>query len=188
MSLVFIALALILAGGILPLFAGRNLRLIKATGATGVAAGSLLGLLAVAPRLLEATVEQASFAYLQVLHLDFRLDALAAFFLVTIFAICSLAAIYSVGYLHRSDQARRTAAHYLCFALLTVAMALVVLAENLLAFLLAWEAMSLSSFFLVMYDHEAEENRRAGYLYFVFSQVGAHVPAPSIPGRQAGCI
>ncbi len=52
-------------------------------------------------------------------------------------------------------------------------MALVVTAGNLIAFMLSWEIMSLSSFFLVVYDYEARENRRAGYLYFVFSQVGA---------------
>jgi len=33
--------------------------------------------------------------------------------------------------------------------------------------------MSLSSFFLVIYDHQKSENRKAGFLYFVFSHVGA---------------
>ena len=33
--------------------------------------------------------------------------------------------------------------------------------------------MSLSSFFLVIYDYQSPENRKAGYLYFVFSHVGA---------------
>jgi hydrogenase-4 component B len=39
--------------------------------------------------------------------------------------------------------------------------------------MLSWEIMSLSSFFLVIYDHTSAENRKAGYLYFVFSHVGA---------------
>jgi hydrogenase-4 component B len=52
-------------------------------------------------------------------------------------------------------------------------MALVVTANNLISFILSWEIMSLSSFFLVVYNYETAENRRAGYLYFVFSQVGA---------------
>ena len=67
----------------------------------------------------------------------------------------------------------RTAGNYLFFSLLTISMALVVAANNLITFMLAWEIMSLSSFFLVVYDYEAGENRKAGYLYFVFTQVGA---------------
>ncbi|MGA6926068.1 MAG: proton-conducting transporter membrane subunit [Desulfosarcina sp.] len=52
-------------------------------------------------------------------------------------------------------------------------MALVVAADNMIAFLVSWEIMSLSSFFLVIHDHQVPENRKAGYLYFVFSHVGA---------------
>ncbi|MCP4719954.1 MAG: hydrogenase, partial [Desulfobacteraceae bacterium] len=57
--------------------------------------------------------------------------------------------------------------------LLIAAMALVVTAANIITFMLSWEIMSLSSFFLVVYNYESEENRRAGYLYFIFSHVGA---------------
>ncbi len=65
------------------------------------------------------------------------------------------------------------AANYLFFSLLIISMALVVTAANMIAFMLSWEIMSLSSFFLVIYDHTSAENRKAGYLYFVFSHVGA---------------
>ena len=52
-------------------------------------------------------------------------------------------------------------------------MAMVVMSANMITFLLAWELMSISSFFLVMYDYESSENRKAGYLYFIFAQGGA---------------
>jgi hydrogenase-4 component B len=52
-------------------------------------------------------------------------------------------------------------------------MALVVTAANIITFMLSWEIMSLSSFFLVIYNHHSAENRKAGFLYFVFSHVGA---------------
>jgi len=65
------------------------------------------------------------------------------------------------------------ASHYLFFSLLVASMALVVTAANMITFMLCWEIMSLSSFFLVVYRYESDENRSAGYLYFVFSQVGA---------------
>ena len=63
--------------------------------------------------------------------------------------------------------------NYLFFSLLVISMALVVTAGNMIAFLLSWEVMSLSSFFLVVYNYASAENRLAGRLYFIFSQVGA---------------
>ena len=52
-------------------------------------------------------------------------------------------------------------------------MALVACAGNLVTFALAWELMSLSSFFLVIYDVHKKETRDAGYIYFIFTQAGA---------------
>ncbi|MCP4688788.1 MAG: hydrogenase, partial [Desulfobacterales bacterium] len=101
------------------------------------------------------------------------IDGLAAFFLTAIFAVCALAALFSYHYMNSPEKATRAAANYLFFSLLVVSMALVVTAENMIAFMLSWEIMSLSSFFLVIYDHGSAENRKAGYLYFIFSHVGA---------------
>jgi hydrogenase-4 component B len=71
-----------------------------------------------------------------------------------------------------TEKALRTATNYFFFSLLVASMALVVVAANMITFMLSWEIMSLSSFFLVIYDHQTPENRKAGYLYFVFSHVG----------------
>jgi hydrogenase-4 component B len=59
------------------------------------------------------------------------------------------------------------------FSILAVSMAMVVTAANIITFMLSWEIMSLSSFFLVIRDYQKKENRYAGFLYFVFSHVGA---------------
>jgi len=152
---------------------GRRLTAIRTTGALGIATGSLLGLIHAVTLLGTGGTHSASYRYLHTFNLAFRLDGLAAFFLVAIFTICLLAALYSFHYMDDPDRPGRTAAHYLLFALLTVSMALVVTANNMLAFAFAWEIMSLSSFFLVLYHYEEEANRRAGLLYLIFSQVGA---------------
>jgi hydrogenase-4 component B len=115
----------------------------------------------------------ADFNYLNALSLSFQIDTLSAFFLMAIFAVSMLASLYSYHYLDHPDKALRTASTYLFFSLLVVSMALVVTAANLITFMLSWEIMSLSSFFLVIFNYESQENRKAGYLYFVFSQVGA---------------
>ena len=173
MNVFFMALALVLAGGILPLLLGKRFLSLRYVGAAGIGVGSFLGCLDAVRSLLEGTSANASWVYLQVFELSFRSNSLSAFFLMAIFGVSSLAALYSFHYMDDPAKARRTAAHYLFFSLLVISMALVVVADGMLTFLIAWELMTLSSFFLVICDHEKSDNRRAGYLYFVFSHVGA---------------
>ncbi|MCP4901292.1 MAG: hydrogenase, partial [bacterium] len=169
----FTALALVLAGGVLPLFVGKRFTLSRVVGVVGIGIGSLLGCLDAVRTLLAGASYTATYSYLQAFELSFRLNTLSAFFLVAIFAVSSIAALYSFHYMDDSTKPRRTAAHYFFFSVLVTAMALVVVADGMIAFLLSWELMTLSSFFLVIHDHEEADNRKAGYQYFVFSHVGA---------------
>jgi hydrogenase-4 component B len=173
MNLFFLSLAIIFCGGLLSLIFWRQFTLMKISGVLAIGAGCLLGLIDAGTKLFNPGPYAASFKYLNAFSLSFQIDALSAFFLVAIFTICLLAALYSYHYMDDPQKAFRTAGSYLFFSLLTISMALVVTAGNLIAFMLSWEIMSLSSFFLVVYNYEAEENRKAGYLYFVFTQVGA---------------
>jgi formate hydrogenlyase subunit 3/multisubunit Na+/H+ antiporter MnhD subunit len=52
-------------------------------------------------------------------------------------------------------------------------MALVLVADDAYFFMVAWETMALSSFFLVTSDHRHAEIRRAGYLYILIAHLGA---------------
>ena len=173
MHLFFLSLALIVGGGVFPLFLWRRFGLMKAAGVAVMVSGCLLGTIDAGARLIRPAAFATRFDYPGAFTLAFSIDSLSAFFLVAIFSISLLAAVYSIHYMDNPKKALRTAAHYLFFALLVAAMALVVTAGNLITFMLSWEIMSLSSFFLVVYNYEAAENRKAGYLYFVFSQVGA---------------
>src|SRR5581483_10135981 len=51
-------------------------------------------------------------------------------------------------------------------------MNLVVLANDAFSFLIAWEFMSLTSWALVMANHRAPENARAGYIYLLMASFG----------------
>jgi len=53
------------------------------------------------------------------------------------------------------------------------AMALVMLADDAYAFMVCWELMALSSFFLVTTNHRIPEIQRAGFLYLLVAHVGA---------------
>jgi hypothetical protein len=133
----------------------------RGAGATLIAAGSLLGLVDAARQLYAPVAVTATIDLLNTVPITFTSDSLSAFFLVAIFAVSGLTAVYSFHYMDKSDHAGRTAAHFLFFSLLIAAMALVVTADNMVAFILCWEIMSLSSFFLVVYSYEKEQNRRA---------------------------
>jgi hydrogenase-4 component B len=169
----FIALILIFIGGISPLFLWRRFALMKGVGVLAIAAGCGAGFKHAIALLMQTGTQTASFEYLNAFTIAFKIDPLAAFFLVAIFAVSLLAAVYSYHYMDNPAKALRCAANYLCFSLLVATMALVVTANNMITFMLCWEIMSLSSFFLVVYNYEVPAHRKAGYLYFVFSQVGA---------------
>ena len=49
----------------------------------------------------------------------------------------------------------------------------VVLADDAYAFMVMWETMALSSFFLVTANHRIPEVRSAGYLYITMARIGA---------------
>ena len=59
------------------------------------------------------------------------------------------------------------------YALFLAGMFLVVLADDALFFLIAWEMMAAASYFLVLFEDERIENRRAAFLYLVVAHVGA---------------
>ncbi len=169
----FLSLLIILCGGVLPLLIFRHFVMMRLVAVLFTATGCALGLIHAARRLFGPVAVQTNLPFANSFPFEFRFDSLSSFFLVAIFTVSLLAVIYSFHYMNRPERAFRTAGCYLFSSVLIVAMALVVTASNIVSFLISWELMSLSSFFLVIYDYEAEENRRAGYLYAVYSQVGA---------------
>ena len=173
MNLFFLSIMIIASGGLLPLLLFRQFTLMKILGVLGISVGCALGMMDAVSKLSHDGSATASFDYLNTLSLAFQIDGLSAFFLLVIFGVCLLAAIYSFHYMNNAEKALRTATNYFFFSLLVASMALVVTADNMITFMLSWEIMSLSSFFLVIYDHQVPENRKAGYLYFIFSHVGA---------------
>ena len=77
------------------------------------------------------------------------LDGLSAFFLLPILGIGALSAIYGTEYLRPYQERKSLGSSWFLFNILVASMMMVVVARNVLLFLVAWEAMSLSSFFLV---------------------------------------
>jgi formate hydrogenlyase subunit 3/multisubunit Na+/H+ antiporter MnhD subunit len=99
----------------------------------------------------------------------FRLDALAAFFLLVVNLGGAAASLYALGYGRHEDAPHRVLPFYPAFL---AAMNLVVLAADAYTFLLAWELMSLASWALVVSQHRVAENLRAGTIYIVMASFG----------------
>jgi hydrogenase-4 component B len=99
----------------------------------------------------------------------FRLDALAAFFLVVVNLGGAAASAYGLGYGRHEPAPARVLPFFPAFL---AAMNLVVVADDAFAFLFAWEFMSLTSWALVMAHHHEQGNAQAGYVYLVMASFG----------------
>ncbi len=102
-----------------------------------------------------------------------RLDALSGFFLMTIGLVVCAVGIYGPSYVRGFEHGRESLTALGGFTGLFLAgMLLVVLANDAFLFMVAWELMSLSSYFLVAFQHENAANRRAAFLYLLMAHVG----------------
>lgn len=173
MNFFLFSLTILFAGGIFSLLTFRQFSLMKTGYITITATGCLIGLYSIVAPLQDVVVMSFSQPWLHIFNLSFTLDSLSAFFLIPIFAICPLAVLYSYHYMDKPEQSGRTGVNFFFTNMLIASMALVATADNIISFALAWELMSLSSFFLVMHEYQKEDTRRAGYIYFIFAQAGA---------------
>jgi len=101
-----------------------------------------------------------------------RLDALSSVFIAVLGAASAGISVFGAGYFRRGQG---TPPGLLClqYHLFLAAMGLVLLADDAYAFMVAWETMALSSYFLVTAQHRIQEIRSAGFLYLLIAHVGA---------------
>lgn len=172
MQILLTSLSILVLGGCLSLATGWHNRLSHAVGTISGVIGSLVGLWACF-LLTQATPQNFSVLWATAgINLSLRVDHLSLFFLLPIFLLTLCCAIYATSYLHTTTRKWQYGYHWFFFNLLAASMVLVVTAANGLFFLIAWEIMSLSSFFLVSYDYAEEEVRKAGWLYLIATHCG----------------
>ncbi|MDX8408451.1 MAG: hydrogenase 4 subunit B [Mariprofundales bacterium] len=102
------------------------------------------------------------------LPMHMRMDALASFFSLVIGSLVLPVAIYSQGYLR--DETRLTPVA-IFMPLFVLGMQGVVMSNDAFTFMLFWELMSVSSYFLVTFKHEDLENRKAGFIYLLMAHL-----------------
>ena len=157
-----------LAGLVRPLslrFISRVLFPLGAMGGLVLMAAALLGIPAApATRVLPLGLPDLPF------HI--RLDALSAFFIGLLGVAVVGISLFSTGYFRRG---KGTAPGLLClqYHLFLAAMVTVLLADDAYLFMVAWETMAITSYFLVTSSHKIPEIRSAGFLYLLIAHIGA---------------
>jgi hydrogenase-4 component B len=146
---------------------GRALTAVGA--AVGAGAGSALGTSVIISGVPYTAV------FVEILPLTgvaLRIDGLGAFFLVIIGLVGVAAAIYGLGY--SAGYTGRYSLRLLgaMFNVLLLALSVQVMADNALTFLIAWEAMSLSAYWMVLTEHDQPGTVHAGVWYIAMTHAG----------------
>ena len=100
------------------------------------------------------------------------LDALSAFFFIPVVLFGGLGSVYGLGYWPQRRHPGNGRKLRLFWGLLVAGMSLLVISRHAMAFLLGWEVMALSAFFLVSTEDHRDECRRAGWTYLIATHVG----------------
>ncbi|PIQ15887.1 MAG: hypothetical protein COW67_05970 [Flavobacteriales bacterium CG18_big_fil_WC_8_21_14_2_50_32_9] len=103
------------------------------------------------------------------------IDQLSAFFIIIINFTVLTGIIYAKGYLQpyfNKKSKTELAIHYFNFVWLHFSMLLVCMIRDGLAFLIVWEIMSISSFFLVLFESEKKETIKIGLNYLIQMHIG----------------
>jgi hydrogenase-4 component B len=106
------------------------------------------------------------------LSLTYSIDPLSAWFLVVLSTLAIPIAAFSIAYTSHGRLASRAPFLGIAFNVLLLAVELVFVAGDAIAFLFGWELMTLATAALVATEHEAPENRRSAYVYLMMSHVG----------------
>ena len=173
MSLTLLALALIAISGVPGLAAHRRAAWGQTAATILTLSGSVIGLIGGFAALVTGHVSMTSLPGIWPgLPLHFRMDDLSAFFTVLIFLMAAAGSVYGQGYWRQAEHPTTGRKLRFLYGLLAASMVMVTLAYDALAFLLAWEIMALTSFFLIATEDQKPECRQAAWVYFVATHIG----------------
>ncbi|MEZ7890573.1 MAG: proton-conducting transporter membrane subunit [Candidatus Wallbacteria bacterium] len=100
-----------------------------------------------------------------------RISSVSAFFLSIIYFISIICSLYSASYIREYKDSEITSILFF-FPIFIIAMAMVIVSNHAVVFLIFWELMSLVSYFLVMTEHENPKTRTAGFTYLIMTHFG----------------
>ncbi len=176
-SLTLLAIAFAAASGLPSLAMRRGSRKGQVVATSGMLLAAVLG---IAGALL-ALLQPGSIRALPALPWPagnlpgMRIDPLSAFFLVPVFLVGGMSALYGSSYRPAVRNPRTARRMSVFLGTLVAGMAVLVVSSDAFSFILGWEAMALSAFFLIGIDDESAEARSAGLVYLLATHAGTLV-------------
>ncbi|MBN2106999.1 MAG: hypothetical protein JW832_06195 [Deltaproteobacteria bacterium] len=186
-----LALGIIVISGCAALTAWNKPRLSSCIGAGGTVLGCAVGIIPALEVLMGGATRSLRCAWSMPYGSFFiELDPLSAFFLLPVFFLSALAAVYGGQYLMKYKDTKKLGPAWFFYTFLVASMVLVCLARNAVLFLIAWEIMALASFFLVAFENEKPQVRRSSWIYMVATHLGTACLLPMflIFGAHAGSL
>jgi hydrogenase-4 component B len=145
---------------------GRGL--VAGCGLAGALAGFGLG----AVCLGTGIVPTVSAPFLPLTGFALRVDGLSAFFLIVIGVVGAAVSVYGFGYSAAYEGRYSLRLLGAMLNVLLLSLSVQVMADNALTFLMAWEAMSLSAYTMVLTEHDRPGTIRAGHWYIAVTHAG----------------
>ena len=106
--------------------------------------------------------------------ISYGLDALSGFFAILIGFIGLSVSLYSFSYVKEYEHKGYSIPKFVfLFNLFLLSMAMVASAQNALAFLVFWELMAVSSYFLVSFESKETTSKDAGLVYLLMTHFGS---------------
>jgi len=104
--------------------------------------------------------------------LSVSLNRLSAFFLFVAAIVVLASSVFSASYLTRYSGHYSLRSFTAWYSVLFASIVWILIAGDVLGFLLAWEVMSLSSYLLVNFEYQCEETSQAGFLMLAMGEAG----------------
>ena len=102
-----------------------------------------------------------------------KFDTLSDFFILFIFAIFFYISLYQIRYVKGLDSEINRSLFSFLYGIMLISVYFVIIAFNGFVFMIFWEIMAISSFFLVMTKHYIKGTKRAAFLMAVITEIGA---------------
>jgi len=141
------------------------------------AVATIIAAMAGVPASLQLLFNHTTTTYLLQWSLPFGpcelvIDPLSAFFLLPVFIVAAAGSLFAIGYWPAAEHRATERGLTFFYGLLASSMAILLMARNGVFFLMVWEVMALSAYFLIVVEHERENVRRAGIVYLIATHTG----------------
>lgn len=119
----------------------------------------------------EQMVLQPFHSSIPYLDVTVSMDSLSAFFVLILSILVFCISLYSIGYLSHYFGKRNVSVFHVLYVAFILSMLFVFTAANAVFFFMAWEAMAIISYFLVVFESEHADTRKAGLIYIVMTHI-----------------